>query len=187
MNDIDYLKTNLENRVLCYDGDSIANLSLLYDYILEGENASDLYISKNDYKTDEVLYYNKHFPNDKIDYKKNFKSLSKEWNIPDEYKNLDIEKYIKKQFKEEIKTRNFSDDELKKRYYRIKMELRAWESRDLLNMFKTLVYIVHTFKENNVVWGTGRGSSCASYLLYLIGLHQVDSVEYDLDIGEFFR
>jgi len=46
---------------------------------------------------------------------------------------------------------------------------------------------VNIFEENKVVWGTGRGSSCASYILYLIGIHQVDSVKYDLDLGEFFR
>ena len=67
------------------------------------------------------------------------------------------------------------------------MELRIWRKRKLNDMLRTLIFIVNTFEDNNVIWGTGRGSSCASYVLYLIGLHQVDSVLYNIDIGEFFR
>jgi DNA polymerase III alpha subunit len=39
----------------------------------------------------------------------------------------------------------------------------------------------------NIVWGVGRGSSCSSYLLYLLGLHEVDVVKYDVDISDFIR
>ena len=55
------------------------------------------------------------------------------------------------------------------------------------NIFKTLLYIIDTFKSQNVFWGVGRGSSCASYILYLIDLHLVDSVLYDIPMEEFFK
>jgi DNA polymerase III alpha subunit len=42
-------------------------------------------------------------------------------------------------------------------------------------------------KENKIVWGVGRGSSVASYVLYLIGVHRIDSIKYDLDIREFLK
>ncbi len=42
-------------------------------------------------------------------------------------------------------------------------------------------------RDNEVIWGVGRGSSVASYVLYLIGIHKVDSMYYDLPINEFLR
>jgi DNA polymerase III alpha subunit len=42
-------------------------------------------------------------------------------------------------------------------------------------------------KERNIVWGVGRGSSVASYVLFLIGTHKVDSVKYELDFNEFLK
>jgi DNA polymerase III alpha subunit len=41
--------------------------------------------------------------------------------------------------------------------------------------------------QNNVVWGVGRGSSVASYVLYLLGVHKIDSLKYNLDIHEFLK
>jgi DNA polymerase III alpha subunit len=42
-------------------------------------------------------------------------------------------------------------------------------------------------RSNNIVWGVGRGSSVASYVLYLLGVHKVDSIKYGLDIREFLK
>jgi DNA polymerase III alpha subunit len=42
-------------------------------------------------------------------------------------------------------------------------------------------------RDNNIVWGVGRGSSVSSYVLYLLGVHRVNSLYYDLDIHEFLR
>ncbi len=50
-----------------------------------------------------------------------------------------------------------------------------------------LKYLVDTMKDNKVIWGVGRGSSCASYVLYLLGIHRVDSMFYNLDVEEFLR
>jgi DNA polymerase III alpha subunit len=47
--------------------------------------------------------------------------------------------------------------------------------------------MVTVCKENNIVLGVGRGSSVASYVLYLLGVHRVDSLKYDLDIKEFLK
>ena len=48
-------------------------------------------------------------------------------------------------------------------------------------------YVVDTLRDNNIVWGVGRGSSVSSYVLYLIGIHKIDSVKYALPIDEFFK
>ena len=57
----------------------------------------------------------------------------------------------------------------------------------MFDLLRYLKYFVDTMRENNVVWGLGRGSSVASYVLYLIGVHKIDSMYYDLDVGEFLR
>jgi len=54
-------------------------------------------------------------------------------------------------------------------------------------VLKFLVYLVNICEENDVVLGVGRGSSVASYILYLINVHHIDSIKYNLDIKEFLK
>jgi DNA polymerase III alpha subunit len=55
---------------------------------------------------------------------------------------------------------------------------------DVLHVMK---YIVDTLRENKVLWGVGRGSSVSSYVLFLLGIHKIDSIKYNLPIEEFFK
>ena len=57
----------------------------------------------------------------------------------------------------------------------------------MMDVLQFLKYMVDTLRENNIVWGVGRGSSVASYVLYLLGVHKVNSIKYDLDPTEFLR
>jgi DNA polymerase III alpha subunit len=66
-------------------------------------------------------------------------------------------------------------------------ELLMYADRNLIELLKYLKYFVDTMRANKVVWGLGRGSSVASYVLYLIGVHKIDSMYYDLDIHEFLK
>jgi len=50
-----------------------------------------------------------------------------------------------------------------------------------------LIYVLDVMREKKVIWGVGRGSSCSSYLLYLLGLHEVDPVKYDVEFTDFIR
>ena len=50
-----------------------------------------------------------------------------------------------------------------------------------------LIYLIDLMRTNNIVWGVGRGSSVSSYILYLIGVHKVNSILYKLDINDFLR
>jgi DNA polymerase III alpha subunit len=67
------------------------------------------------------------------------------------------------------------------------MELAEFEARKLFPVLQLLIYIIETMRKNSLVWGVGRGSSVASYILYLLGIHKVDSVKYKLDIKEFLK
>lgn len=98
-----------------------------------------------------------------------------DWNMPDKYKNLDIAKYL-------LDLCN-TDAELQ----RVGKELLLYQERGMFKLLCFLVYMIDTMRDNNVVWGVGRGSSVASYILYLIGVHKIDSIYYDLDIDEFLR
>lgn len=97
------------------------------------------------------------------------------WYIPQEYQDLDIENWILGQCKD-IQA-----------YNRVEEELELYRKNDMIPVLKTMKYVVDTLRDNNIVWGVGRGSSVASYALYLIGVHKVDSIKYNLPIEEFFK
>jgi DNA polymerase-3 subunit alpha len=66
-------------------------------------------------------------------------------------------------------------------------ELFLYQQHNLFNLLKYLKYLVDVMKENHVIWGVGRGSSTASYILYKMGVHKIDSLFYNLSITEFLR
>lgn len=101
--------------------------------------------------------------------------------IPAHYKELDIDDYIVSLIPR--KNGHFEDGTLK----RVEEELAIYRSRNLYPVLQTLIYIIDTMRKNNLVWGVGRGSSVASYVLYLIGVHKINSLQYNLDIREFLK
>lgn len=97
------------------------------------------------------------------------------WFMPDNYKQLDIVEHLIGLCK--------TDSELE----RTAQELVLYQERNLFDLLKFLKYLVDTLRQNNIVWGVGRGSSVSSYVLYLLGVHKIDSIKYDLDIKEFLK
>jgi DNA polymerase III alpha subunit len=98
------------------------------------------------------------------------------WNMPDDYKTLDIEAWLYEQAPP-------WDPE----HTRLEEELKAYKARNMLDLLRWLKYFVDTCSKEQVVWGVGRGSSVASYVLYLIGVHSIDPIKYNLDWQEFLR
>ena len=175
--------TELKGRKLYYDGDSVVTKEYLYNKLLNNEPISHLFVDEID---QEIKNYNNH--NElKLKTKESLNNLQIDWNIPDKYKNLSLKPYLFKSLEAEIEINPLSSTDIEKRIERIETEYNLWNSHKLLFLLKTLIYVVDTFKEKNIIWGTGRGSSCCCYILYLIGIHDVDSVRYNLDITEFFR
>jgi DNA polymerase III alpha subunit len=62
-----------------------------------------------------------------------------------------------------------------------------YQERNLFDLLRYLKYLVDTMRQNQIIWGVGRGSSLASYVLYLMGIHRIDSMLYELDPAEFLR
>jgi len=70
---------------------------------------------------------------------------------------------------------------------RVDEELTLFIQHGMFDLLFYLKYLVDTMREHRIVWGVGRGSSVASYVLYLLGIHKVDSIKYKLDIHEFLK
>lgn len=96
------------------------------------------------------------------------------WLIPSEYKSMDIDSYL-------------LDLCPKENHERLLSELKLYKKHNMTAVLQTMKYIVDTLRKNNIVWGVGRGSSVASYVLFLLGVHKIDSVKYNLPIEEFFK
>lgn len=92
--------------------------------------------------------------------------------------------------------KNYKDFDIKHYLYnicpvynknRLEQELVLYEKNNLLELLKFLKYLVDIMKTHNILWGVGRGSSVASYVLFLLEIHKIDSVKHELDISEFLN
>jgi len=97
------------------------------------------------------------------------------WLMPLDYKNFDIAKFLLDQCQ--------TPAELQ----RVGEELLLYQERNLFDLLNYLKYLVDVMREHKIVWGVGRGSSVSSYVLYLLGVHRINSIYYDLDIKEFLK
>ena len=104
------------------------------------------------------------------------KACQSYWYMPDNYKTMDIETWLYEQV-----------PPWDPYHARVQEELEAFKARNMLDLLRWLKYFVDTCRANNIIWGVGRGSSVASYVLFLIGVHKIDSVKYNLDWQEFLR
>jgi DNA polymerase III alpha subunit len=98
-----------------------------------------------------------------------------QWNIPQSIAELDLDVY----FAEKVSTLEEAT--------RVAEELALYRERKMEPMLRFMIHLVNVMTEHKIVWGVGRGSSVSSFLLYLAGLHSVNSVKYNLDIKEFIR
>jgi DNA polymerase III alpha subunit len=97
------------------------------------------------------------------------------WHMPDQYRQLDIAAHVLALCKTEAELQ------------RCGTELLLYQERDLFNLLRYLTYLVDVMTEHSIIWGVGRGSSVASYVLYKLGVHRIDSLHYKLDPHEFLR
>jgi len=101
--------------------------------------------------------------------------LRNRWFIPDEYRDFDIAKFVLDQCADEAELQRAGE------------ELLLYQERDMFMLLRYLKYLVDTMRKHNIVWGVGRGSSVSSFVLYLIGIHKINSLYYDLSIHEFLK
>ena len=95
--------------------------------------------------------------------------------MPNEYRQFDIAQYILNLCTSEPELQRCGE------------ELLLYQERNLFPLLQYLKYLVDIMTQNQVIWGVGRGSSVASYTLYKLKVHRIDSLFYNLDVGEFLR
>jgi len=97
------------------------------------------------------------------------------WHMPDEYQSMDIAEWVLAQCSTEAELQ------------RCGQELFLYQERDLFPLLCYLKYLVDTMRAHGVIWGVGRGSSVASFVLYKMVVHRINSLYYDLDPEEFLK
>ena len=168
---------NTAGQVVVKENDAI-------EALYQGKNISDIIVEDTKwverYNTLTDLF---DFPENKIKYELASTLSSSEfvdeclndWNMHAEYYTLNIENYLT----ERCNTSAELD--------RVYLELAEFDKRNMIPVLQFLIYFIDKLKQNNIVWGVGRGSSVASYVLYLMGVHRIDAVKYNLDIKEFLK
>ena len=97
------------------------------------------------------------------------------WHMPEKYYNIDVKQWLL----DKTQTEEERD--------RVLIEYSLFEKKGFIKVLQFLIYFVDTLRANNLVWGVGRGSSVASFCLFLIGVHKINPLLYNLNIGEFLR
>lgn len=97
------------------------------------------------------------------------------WLMPAEYCSIDIAQHV------------LDLCRTAEQLQRVGEELLLFQQQGLFDLLRYLRYLVAVMRDNQIIWGVGRGSSVASYVLYLLGVHRIDSMLYDLDPREFLR
>lgn len=174
---------DLGDRLLWVDGMISVNPEQLSQFIFKLAGTDQLKKLAVTKITPEVLEYNQ-FSDIKINVKtqiaENLFPLG--WSIPDHYKYMNIDEYLIG-LVSNVEQDNLYD----KRIERLSYEIYLFKKLELDDVLKMLIYVIDRLKETKSVWGVGRGSSCSSYLLFLLGLHEVDPVLYEIDIHDFIR
>ena len=168
------------------------NIDKYGQFIYNEQDLLDLYLSNPDFVATKPMFVDKTIKfNDRLELDnlpklveyvvsdetvQEFDERAKNtWFIPPEYKNFDIAKYVLDQCQNEAELQ------------RAGQELLLYQERDMFILLQYLKYLVDTMRKHNIVWGVGRGSSVSSFVLYLIGVHKINSLYYDLPISEFLK
>jgi DNA polymerase III alpha subunit len=164
-----------------------------YGQLIFNENdLVDLYLTDTEFSTKrEILVENNILFDDSLDLKtptkvKKYQKLdisiedfdiqsSNDWHFPLDYQTFDIAKFVLDQCQTETELQRAGE------------ELLMFQERDMLILLKYLKYLVDTMRNNNIVWGVGRGSCVSSFVLFLIGIHKINPIYYDLDVSEFLK
>lgn len=173
---------DLNNRIITDEGEMVAKPSLCLDQILSGEEFKNQKCIDNK----DVEVYNKRVPLDPIQIWKNDGKVlgppaeTFEWVYPEKYQKIDM-------MEKAVSFLHDKDLLIEKYIERLEQEFTEIEKRKMDSFLRCLLYVTDQFRKNNIVWGVGRGSSCASLVLYALQINKIDPVKYDIPMEEFFK
>jgi len=149
-------------------------LSSLEDVYIEDDNIVNQYNTACDINADRIPRLQK-LLDEGLSIEEFDRRNQSQWWMPTEYQTFDIETWLAEQCNTDMEITRLQD------------ELVLFRQLNMIDLLRYLKYLVDTMRKYNIVWGVGRGSSVASYALYLIGIHKIDSIKFNLDINEFLR
>ena len=165
-------------------GQAILSSDNLRELLLQGKNISHLNVVFDDeiklfeQLQSELLPNTVTFlgaPEETLSFDDFHKKCADEWIFPTEYQNIDVLDWLLKkcQTAEQIQ--------------RVEKEYTMYEQRGLVMLLRLFIFLVDYMRSNKYIWGVGRGSSVSSYVLYLIGIHRVDSMRYGFEIEDYLK
>lgn len=178
------VNTQLGSRVLWYDGTSQVSPELVPDLLLIGVPPELLAV---DSLNEDVQQFNSLADQPITVGKTENRQLDFTWKIPAEHQNLEVKSYLRNRLDDFKNNPLLSPERLHEYSVRLEEELVEIETRGMEPLMRALIYIVSRLEETKTVWGVGRGSSCASLALFLIGLHKVDPIKFKIPMSEFFH
>ena len=180
------LFVELAERTLRFDGISVLHPEQVELFLLRGLKPSHIRVTE---LTPELEHFNQNVPSGERLSTEVLEPIEFDltWKLPAKYLSLDVEQHVLAVFGERLPHLAYDSTQTEAAINRVALELAEFERRELFDMLRVIVYVLDRFKETGQVYGVGRGSSCASYVLFLLGLHVVDAIRFDVDIGEFLH
>ena len=162
------------------------------DCIFTEQDAIDLLYTNPDFDISKLFFdnieqYNQSIKNSGIDLPKIKKVVDNldvatfdqqqinNWYMPQKYYEINVLQWL---------LDKCQNDEEK---MRVQTEYSLFEKKKFIRVLQFLIYFIDTLRANNIIWGVGRGSSVASFCLFLIGVHKINPLQYNLDYTEFLR
>lgn len=165
-------------------GQAILSSENLRDLLLQGRNISHLNVVTDE----DIELFEKYqaellgetitfigAPEEILTFDEFHERCADEWIFPVIYQEIDVKKWLLNK----CKTQEEID--------RVILEYSLYQERDLIMLLRLFIYLVDYMRKNKFVWGVGRGSSVSSYILYLIGVHRVNSLKYGFDIKDYLK
>lgn len=157
---------NLRNLIL--QGKSISHLNIIQD------SETELFQQYQSELLSETITF-LDAPEELLSFEEFHENCAKEWVFPVIYQQINVKTWLL----DKCKTQNEVD--------RVNEEYKLFEERNLIMLLRLFIFLVNYMRENELIWGIGRGSAVSSFCLYLIGIHRVDSLKYDLNIKDFLK
>jgi DNA polymerase III alpha subunit len=180
------LLTELNDRVLRFDGVSIVEADQVEALLLRGAKPTELRIVAS---TDEIDQFNRQagIADQLVEFDDEPVGFNYAWKLPPEYLSLDVDLYVSVVFGERLPSLQYDSAQTEAAINRVALELSKFQERGLYDLLRVIIHVLDRFKSSGTVWGVGRGSSCASYILFLLGLHVVDPIRFNVDLDEFIH
>lgn len=180
------LFTELAERTLRFDGVSLLHPEQVERFLLRGLKPSQIRVTE---LNPELESFNTNVTADERLSTELVEPMSFKmtWQLPKEYLTLNVEQHVLAVFEERLPGLAYDATQTEIAINRVAQELSEFEKRGLFDLLRVIVYVLDRFKEAGQVYGVGRGSSCASFVLFLLGLHVVDPVKFEIPLEEFMH